>query len=262
MSSSIKAQSISIADLEQSGPIGAVWVLNTASKSNFREYFPDGGEIRLSIPRINGEGADPLLVKHTWLPTNVAGSYGRPRLLNSMEFRSAVEKELLTIIPEPLARQMLKQEGAAEEQARMRAFDAHVKQVGKPKSIHHANVTIKVDGETPEDDDEDDADHRPRSMNSTKVDAYSPDDLENLGRKKGVSEDPEDAFKASFIMFVDKIKEEPDMHAMNAIKTRAGFTAKEYKHILKQLDNHPKTSKMIQARLDDRKAAKKAKRAA
>jgi hypothetical protein len=230
-------KSISISDLEAQGPRGSVWVLNSAATSQYALV----GEIVINIPKTNGAGADPLKIPQTWLPVDAAARFPRERLLDAAEFRSAVVNGLVTIVDEETAAKILRKDGATDELKRLRATDQHVRQAGAARTIADSNVEIsRADGVK---DDEDEGD---------KVEIYgSNDEDDNLARKAKNGVELNDGHKPSFLMFVDKLKTESDIGALNAIRSRAKFTRKEMRFMRDNLTRgeFPKTIKALKSRI-------------
>lgn len=235
-------KSITIADLEAQGPRGPVWVLNSAATSQYALV----GEIVINIPKTNGAGADPLKIPQTWLPVDAAARFPRERLLDAAEFRSAVVNGLVTIVDEETAARILRKDGATDELGRLRATDQHVRQAGAARTIADSNVEIsRADGVK---DDEDEGD---------KVEIYGSNDDDNLARKAKNGVELNDGHKPSFLMFVDKLKTESDIGALNAIRSRAKFTRKEMRFMRDNLSrsDFPKTVKALKSRIAEFKAA-------
>lgn len=236
---------LSIADLEDQGPKGSVWVLNSAASSK----YDISGELIMSIPSLNGRDADPLKIKETWLPQDVAARFGRERLLQSSEFRTAVDNGVVTIITPEAAKQILSQGGAREEQARLDGLERHVRQAGAAKTISQSNVEMFIpdaNGRPIKDDDDND---------DLKVEIYGDTDNVAVLAANGV-EDTEEGFKPQFMMFFDKINNGTDVAALNAIRTRGKFSRKELRYMRDTLGHHPETVRALKQKLVELKRAK------
>lgn len=233
-------KSITIADLEKQGMRGSVWVINSAAGSQYGLI----GEIIINIPKTSGGQPDTLRVPQTWLPIDAAARVPRERLLDAAEFRSAVVNGLITIISEETAAQLLRKDGAREEQQRLVKKDQHVRKQGAARTIADSNVEIsRADGVKDDDEEE------------NKVDIYGDED--NLAKQTLAGVEDNDGFKPSFLMFVDKVQTETDIGALNAIRSRAKFTRKEMRHMRDTLNRseYPKTVKALKARIAEFKKA-------
>jgi hypothetical protein len=243
-------KTLTIADLEEQGPRGPVWILNSVATSK----LDTSAEIVMAIPGLHGRDADALVIKETWLPQDAAAMFGRERLLQSSQFRTAVASGVLTIITPEAAKEIQARPGAREEQARLDDTERHVRKAGAARTIAQSNVDMYIadeHGRPVKDDDDDDS-------NDLKVDMYGPDEVDNVAKlaKAGV-EETDDGFKPSFIMFVDKIRNGTDMAALNAIRTRGKFSRKELRHLRDNLHKHPETVRAIKEKLVELKRKKK-----
>jgi hypothetical protein len=233
-------------DAQQYGP---VWVLNSAMKS--RVKLP--GNVVVNIPDPNGKEGYALCVPMSWLPVNVAEAVPRQRLLASTQFRTAVTKGLLTVISEDDATRILRQDGADEERERLEAVDEAVAAAGAARDITKSNVEIfRTDRKAGEDDDDDGP-----VESYANFDPSSGQGGVNMGKaaKAGVELDA-NGLMPSFVMFVDKLKTESDMGALNAIRARSKFTRRELKYMARQLKGHLKTHASLVARIEKFKAKK------
>lgn len=230
---------LTVSELEEQGLKGSVWVLNTAATSDHELR----GNVIVSIPRLNGPGGDPLKIQESWLPFDASSKFPRERLLESSEFRSAINSGLLSIVDAKQAQKILEREGAREERKRLLDSERHVKQAGTARTISDSNVDMYIPnsrgGKDRDDDDQ-----------GLKVDVYGEDSEEvNVAKAALAGVEDEDGFKPSFLMFVEKIKGENDIAALNAIRTRSKFTRKELRYIRDELRNHPKATAAVKARI-------------
>lgn len=238
-------KALSVSDLEAIGPRGSVWVLNTASSSEYELH----GTIMVSVPKKNGPGDDAMKVPETWLPVDLTSQFPKDRLLESSEFRSAVEKGFLTIISEKQARAILAQDGAKDEKRRLQAAARFIREASAARSIDPKKTQI-LNSEGL------DADAQP-------ADIYGQDSDEgiNVAQLAQAGLDDVDGFKPSFLMFFDRLKLARDVEALNAIRTRGKFSKKELRHLRDNLKKHPKTVQAIRDRLKLYKVAKASKTA-
>jgi len=231
---------LTITELEDAGPRGSVWVLNSGPSS----VYELSGDILLSIPGNAGQQTQALKIQATWLPQDLTAKFPKQRILESTDFRSAVVNELLTIISDRDAQRILAQDGAQEERRRITAEARSVREAGAARTIKDSNVEItRADGVKDDDDG--------------KVDIYGPGGEEvSLAKaaSKGLDTN-DDGLTASFVMFAEKIGTEEDVKALNAIRTRSRFTRRELKYLRDNLRKHPKTVTALKARLSGRSDA-------
>jgi hypothetical protein len=232
-------KSLTVADIEEQGPRGPVWVLNSAASSK----YDITGELIMSIPGVNGGDPQPLKVLETWLPQDAAARFGRERLLQSSEFRTAVQNGVVTIITPDQAKSILAKAGAREEQARIDDLERHVRRAGAARTISQSNVDMFIPDENgrPQREDDDDG--------TLKVDVFGPEE-DNVAKlaAAGVS-DTDEGFKPSFMMFFDKCNNLSDIEALNAMRTRGKFAPKELRYLRDNLKRHPQTTTAIRQRL-------------
>lgn len=219
-------KALSLSDLENQER-GSIWVLNTAPQSRY-EY---SGNVLLAIPNLNGQGGSHLTIKQTWLPQDVSALFGRTRVLNSTDFRSAVIKGLITVVDETTASRMLAQEGAREEERRLMDIDNAVTGAARPRSISDSSLEIR--GE----------DNKVMS-----------DEVQVVGangdvKASKVADLDENGLKPGFSMWAERLAIQSDIEALNAIRSRGKFTRREVKHLARTLQNHPKTQTQLQARI-------------
>lgn len=236
---------LTLADLERSGPKGSVWLLNSIPSSEIRGT--DGetlrGDIIISIPKTNGDGGDPLIIKQTWLPMDASEHFPKARLLDSAEFRGAVRKGLIVLIEQDAAETILGQDGAKEERQRLLSVAKHVKQAGASRKISDSNVDMYVpdsQGRRPVEDDDN---------GNPAVDVFGPED-DNLARVTAGGLDlDEDGFKPSFKMFADGLPSHDDTAALNEVRTHGKFTKKELRYLRDKVKTKPKTYAHVKERL-------------
>jgi len=241
---------LTVSQLEEQGVKGSVWVLNTASTSAAAAVSVHGfrGNVIVSIPKLNGNGGDPLIIQESWLPFDASSKFPKERLLESSEFRSAINSGLLSLVDPVQAQKILEREGAREEQQRLLASDRHVRQAGTARTISDSNVDMYVPN-SQGGKDKDDEDLR--------VDVYGQDYEEvNVAKAALAGIEDNDGYKPSFLMFVDKIKAENDISALNAIRTRSKFSRKELRFIRDNLKNHPKAVAAVKSFIAASKVAK------
>ena len=232
---------LSVAQLETLGPLGSVWVRNTGAES----LLEINGDILLSIPGNVGQQGQALKVPSTWLPIDLTTNFPKHRILESTDFRAAVRNGLLTIIDEPTAQKILREDGAKEERQRLFAVTQHIKEAGAPRTIADSNVSITRTDGFKEDEE-------------NPVSVIGPNqEITLASQAKAGLETDENGLTASFVMFADKVATEADIKALNALRTRARFNRRELKYLRDNLKNHPKTVAAVKTKLSAMSKASK-----
>ena len=111
----MKINYITISDVAKQEAFAPIWALNTTVKS----LVAEAGNLIIGIPRLNGAGIDVLRLDKTWLPIDVTAQVPRSQVLQSTEFRRAVQERLIALISDETAQKILRSEGAEEEQRRI-----------------------------------------------------------------------------------------------------------------------------------------------
>lgn len=201
-----------------------IWGVNTASESELGVV----GEILLAIPSPNGGTPDRLVIPQTWLPQELTRVINRRRLLNSVEFRSAVDKNLISLISEEDAQRLLRQDGAAEEQARIRERQRQIRQAGAARTLADSKAEVsRADGVAVEEDDT-------GGRNKTVIiDQNENANVAELAAN-GV-EEAEPGISVNFKMWADRLALSKDVLAKNDIKSRRKFSAAELRFLQRNL---------------------------
>jgi hypothetical protein len=217
-----------------------IWGVNTASESDLGVV----GEILLAIPGPNGGTPDRLLIPQTWLPQELTRVIGRKRLLNSVEFRSAVDKKLIGLISEEDAQRLLRQDGAVEEQEKIRARARQIRQAGAARTLADSKTEVtRADGVAVEEDDDQ------GGRNKTVI--IDPSEQANAAElaASGV-EDVEPGISVQFKMWVDRLALSKDVLAKNDIKSRRKFSSAELRYLQRELPrSFTQTLTMVNATL-------------
>jgi len=109
---------VTIDDLEQdSNDRAPIWVLNSSAQSRAKQ----AGEVHIGIPKRNGTKVDDLFLPMTWLPIRITDQIPRSQLLESSEFRNAVNSRVMELISAERAAKILAEDGADEERERLEA---------------------------------------------------------------------------------------------------------------------------------------------
>lgn len=226
-------KSLSIQDLEEGPERGSIWVVNNAHRS----FIELEGEVIINIPNAQGK-ADAMKVPQSWLPFEATARFPKRRVLESSDFRSAVNNELVIIISEEDAALSLREDGAREERQRLRALDQHIRAAGAPRKISDANVDIV----------------NPNQLNKgnvVPVEVMGQREESVAAQIKAGAQPNADGLKPNFMAFFEKMKTQDDVTALNAMKNKGRFSRRELRYLRDNLPNHPKTVKTIKGRLVD-----------
>lgn len=201
----------------------AIWGINTAAESDVKVQ----GELLISIPAVTAGGqADRMMIQQTWLPQELTQVITRPRLLASAEFRNAVAKGLITLIPISEAERLLRQDGAAEELEKLRARNLAVREAGTARTLSDSKAEIHLaDGTKVEDDDEDDS--------TVIIDSNR---TQNVAKAAAAGvEEHEPGISVQFKMWVDRVCMSKDVLARNDIRSRSKFSKAELGYLQRNL---------------------------
>ena len=221
-----------------------IWGVNTASESDLGVV----GEILLAIPGPNGGTPDRLLMPQTWLPQELTRVIGRKRLLNAVEFRSAVDKKLISLISEEDAQRLLRQDGAAEEQDKIRARAQQIRQAGQARTLADSKTEVtRADGVAVEEDDDQGGRNK-----TVIIDSNERANVAELAAS-GV-EDVEPGISVQFKMWVDRLALSKDVLAKNDVKSRRKFSTTELRYLQRELPRaFTQTLTMVNATLSKMK---------
>ncbi len=204
---------LEISDLEAGNDKEPIWALNNGPHSDIRSP----GEIVVGIPKINGSKSDALHLPQTWLPICLTDQISRLQLLASTEFRNAVNSGLVKLISTAYAKELLEQEGAAEEKSRLAEQKQNIRSATANRAINPDLVSVSgTDGKPTEE-----------------VSANTQQD--------------EDDLDTSFIAFLDVIREKTDIEAMNVIRNRGSLKAKQIKRLIEVCIEKPKTREFLES---------------
>jgi hypothetical protein len=203
-----------------------IWGINTAADSDLGVT----GEILISIPGQNGGQPDRLLMPQTWLPQEMTRVINRRRLLNSVEFRSAVDKQLIGLITIEEAQRLLRQDGAAEEQEKIRERARQIRKAGAARSLSDTKTEIsRADGVAVEEDDE----HGTGRNKTVVIDHNENANMAELAAN-GV-EEAEPGITVQFKMWAERLTLSKDVLAKNDIKSRRKFSSLELRFLQRTL---------------------------
>jgi hypothetical protein len=141
MVSSKIRKSMTVADLEDSGEKGSVWVLNTMTGDM-------QGQLLINVPKKHGNGQDLVRIPRTFIPMDLTDQVSKGQLLESSEFRKTVTGGLLKLITPDYANLVLSSDEGREEKRRV------TNEMNKAKTIL-ANAGVASDEEDDEVDVED-----------------------------------------------------------------------------------------------------------
>lgn len=201
-----------------------IWGINTASESDIGVI----GEIMIAVRGSNGGPPDRLLVPQTWLPQELTRIVGRKRLLDSAEFRSAVDRGLISLITVEDAQRLLRQDGADEEQEKIRERARQIRRAGQARTLADSKTEVtRSDGVADEDDDT-------SGRNKTVIIDHNENANVAALAADGV-EDAEPGVSMSFKMWADRLTLLKDMQAKNEIKSRRAFKKSELSYLQRSL---------------------------
>lgn len=205
---------ITIAQVETEATNLPIWALNGSAE--VREI----ADVLIGIPKLNGSKVDTLRVPATWLPVCLTEQIPRAQLLASAEFRQSVSSGILILIDPAYAQEVLEQDGAVEEQARLRETEQRVRDALSARGLHTDNVSL---------------------ISGAELASTTP----NSGQEIAANElDP------AFVIFFESLAEKTDMDTMNAIRTRARFRRQEIRYMANHLIEKPKSQTLVRSLLD------------
>lgn len=203
-----------------------IWGINTAAESDIGVV----GEILISIPGQNGGQPDRLLMPQTWLPQELTRVINRRRLLNSVEFRQAVDKQLIGLITIEEAQRLMRQDGATEEQEKLRERARQIRKAGAARTLSDTKTEIsRADGVAVEEDDE----HGTGRNKTVVIDHNENANMAELAAN-GV-EEAEPGISVQFKMWAERLTLSKDVLAKNDIKSRRKFSSHELRFLQRTL---------------------------
>lgn len=112
----MKIQRLTIDDILKQSDTDPIWCINNTTQAmNAR-----AGDLALVVPKLHGNGTpDKVSIPLTWLPFNLIRQVPRDQLVQSTEFRAAINSGLLIIVTPDYAEYLSHREGAAEERDRL-----------------------------------------------------------------------------------------------------------------------------------------------
>lgn len=202
-----------------------IWGINTAAESDIGIM----GEIMVQIRGTNGGPSDKLLVPQTWLPQELTRVVGRKRLLESTEFRKAVDQGLISLITVEDAQRLLRQDGATEEQDKIRERAKQIRKAGQARTLADSKTEVSRADGVVEDDDEDTS-----GRNKTVIIDHNENANVAALAANGV-EDAEPGVTVQFKMWADRLALLKDMQIKNEIKSRRAFKKSELSYLQRSL---------------------------
>ena len=110
--------SLKFSDLLQQAQHEPIWVMNTTKAEN-------RGNVFFTVPNNTGTKEDPVNVFVTWTPICLTEEVTRKQLLDSSQFRRAVNQGLLKLISSEEAQEIMESGGAREEAERVRRLSVN-----------------------------------------------------------------------------------------------------------------------------------------
>lgn len=202
-----------------------IWGINTAAESDLGMV----GEILITVPSANGGQPDRLLIQPTWLPQELTRVIQRKRLLGAVEFRQAVERGLISLISPEEAQRLLRQDGAAEEQEKIRERAKEIRKAGSARTLSDSKTEIsRADGVVAEDDDDS------RGRNKTVIIDHNENSSVAELAADGI-EEYEPGVSVQFKMWADRLALSKDVLAKNDVKSRRKFSNAELRYLARTL---------------------------
>lgn len=208
---------VTIDDLEAQDAKAPIWVLNSSAQSRARM----SGEVHIGIPKPNGTKVDDLFLPMTWLPIRITDQIPRRQLLDASEFRNAVNSRVMELISAERAKKILAEDGAEEERDRLEARQRQIDEAQAARGIQGSGAEIVSVQELSEN-------------NKTMVESETVDP---------------NALDSGFLMFVEAIKQDTDVEALNRIRARAKFSTREVEHMLKELRSKDRVCTFLKTKL-------------
>lgn len=107
----MKMATISLRDVENQER-GGVFILNKSSGI-------ERGRIVFPVPKANGIGSDAVVIPPTFIPLDLTEQVSRKQLLESSEFRRAVNSRRIELIDAAEYERLMREQGAQEERDRL-----------------------------------------------------------------------------------------------------------------------------------------------
>lgn len=222
-------------DLQEQNPSDPIWVINTSDRAAPKQ----AGDVVIAIHRSDGPPT-VITIPLTWLPIDLTEKANRNVLLASPELRSSVNKELIGIITDEYAKELLAESGAKEELKRIQELERN--------SYLNAQRTISEDAV---------ATNLEQAQSGSKFVSAAEAAARGLDEyKPGISQ--------NFRLWSDRLATMQDAQAVNAIRMRRNFTLKELKFMLPSVEGKQKAYSIVESQIAERRAriaSKKAKRA-
>lgn len=221
-----------------------IWGINTAAESDVGIV----GEILIQIRSANGGPSDKLLIPQTWLPQELTRVVGRKRLLDSTEFRNAVDKGLIGLITIGDAEKLMRQDGADEEKEKIRERERQIRRAGQARTLADSKTEVsRADGVVDEDDE-----HGTGRNKTVIIDHNENANVAALAAN-GV-EDAEPGVTMQFKMWADRLTLMKDIQAKNEVRSRRSFKKAELAFLQRSLPRAmSNTLAMINTTLDKMK---------
>lgn len=125
---------------EEAKKTGSLWVLNTSDAGGTRRR----GEVMLSVMDENSKEI-VVLLPSTWMPLDLSSYTDTAHFEKSTNFRAYINNELITVITDESAQQLLKDPAAKPEAVRVKALMANNRNaLGVPLAGGEGSETIKV----------------------------------------------------------------------------------------------------------------------
>jgi hypothetical protein len=211
----------SISEIEQADLREPIWALNGSAQSEVNQ----AGAVYIAIPKLNGNGADNLVLPQTWLPICITEAIPKAQLLACTELRTAVNNRLLVLITKEYAQELLQQKGVEEERQRLIDLKRHIREATAARSITESGADITLVGD----------------------DVKKPDPVVAT----------QEALSTGFVMYANSIEPMEDIATLNSLRNRGRFSKAELLHLQDAVRNKEASLDFIKSTIVERKAAAK-----
>jgi len=216
-------------DVRSSGKrIPTMYVLNETEGTN-------EGNVIVSIPRPNGNGADLARVPKTFIPIDLALQLNPDRLLDASEFRQTINKGLLKLVTREYAGMLLAEPDSKEEMKRLEQERNKAK-----NALAKAGV---IENTEDKEDEEDDG----------YVDVVDvKKEVAKHAAKKKVTKGP--SVKVEALITTAKAENTNATELVAKLRNIRKMTKADLSYVSKQYPNSPKVIKYLKGRLAELQA--------
>lgn len=221
-----------ISDLEKSNK-GRVWAMNNLSQA---------GMVLIGVPKRNGNGQDVAKIPHTFIPIDLTMQVNKAQLLDSSDFRKAVQSKLIRLVTDEYAAKILSSaEGKKEEQIVAQNM-SRAKLAIESEILNGGKGLVKEDDEDNEVEADEDSDVSERNLTEKqkKVKAAT---AQNKSDRKETDPSIDIRFRKLIANAVTEKMSQIEIVAM--LKRRKGLTLPEIKYAQRYFRDFPKVARFL-----------------